>query len=168
MRELLQLIFSKVCEKKKIKKNTKNIRQTLKALISVMAGWIRLKFWMECFLPRGTFHSKNGAVLFRYYRVTDALKQFLYNTHLFVARPHWLYLAAQHAIVCLDIEQYPIRQLSVGFSSVNLFPSPVECQAIRSSCKKDENQRSSWISATSYINNAPNLRTHGQWHPRPN
>ena len=39
--------FSKVCEmkkKKKIKKNTKKIRRTLKARISVMDGRIHLKF----------------------------------------------------------------------------------------------------------------------------
>jgi len=43
--------FSKVCEKKKIKKkNTKNIGQTLKARISVMVMRIRLKFGKECVL----------------------------------------------------------------------------------------------------------------------
>jgi len=62
----------KVCEKKKIKKkNMKNMRRTLKVCISVMAMWIRLKFGMECALPWRIFHSKNGAVLFRHYRVTD-------------------------------------------------------------------------------------------------
>jgi len=40
-----------------------NIRRTLKARISVTAGWIQLKFGMECVLPRGTFDSKNGTAL---------------------------------------------------------------------------------------------------------
>ena len=57
--------FSKVCEtqKKKIKnknKNTKKIRQTLEACISVMDGQIHLKFGMGGALPRGNFHSKNA------------------------------------------------------------------------------------------------------------
>ena len=66
-------VIAKMCKKKKIKKkNTKNIKRTLKARISAMAWQIRWKFGMECVLFQGTFHSKNGAVSFRRYRVTDA------------------------------------------------------------------------------------------------
>jgi len=46
----------------------------LKAHISVMAGHICLKFGIECVLPQGTYHSKNGVVLLRHCRVTDAWK----------------------------------------------------------------------------------------------
>ena len=42
--------FSKVCDKKIEKKNMKKIRRTLKARISVIDGWIHLKFGM---VPRG-------------------------------------------------------------------------------------------------------------------
>ena len=71
--------FSKVCEKKKIKKkNMKNIIRTLKVCIAVMAKLIHLKFGMECFHPRRTFRSKNNEVLLRHYLVKDVSKrQFL-------------------------------------------------------------------------------------------
>ena len=66
-------IFLKCAKRRRlIKKNTKNIRRTLKALISVMAKQIRLEVRMECVLPRWTFHNKNGVVPFWHYRVTDA------------------------------------------------------------------------------------------------
>ena len=36
-------------------------------------GWVdSTKIGMDCVLPQGTFHSKNVAVLFRHYQVTDA------------------------------------------------------------------------------------------------
>jgi len=54
-------------EKGHKEENTKSIRPTLKACISVIIGWIPLKLEMECFLPHGIFHSKNGAVLLRNY-----------------------------------------------------------------------------------------------------
>jgi len=44
----------------------------LKARISVIAKHIRLKFGMKRFIPQEIFHSKNGAIPFRHYGVTDA------------------------------------------------------------------------------------------------
>jgi len=94
-------IFLKCKKKNKIrKKDTKNIRQTLKVRISVMAGQIQLKFEMECVLPQGTFHSKNGAVLFWHYWVTDMWKQHFcdsYIIHTCLSRVH-----TGRTIVCLD------------------------------------------------------------------
>ena len=58
--------FSEVCKKKRKikKKNMKNIiRQTLKVSISVTVGEIWPKLGMECALPQGSFHSKNGEVI---------------------------------------------------------------------------------------------------------
>ena len=54
--------FSKVCKakKKKITKNTKKIRRTLKAHISVIDGQIDLKVGMGDTLPQGSFHRKIG------------------------------------------------------------------------------------------------------------
>ena len=45
------------------KKNTRKLRRTLKARISVMAKRIWLKFGMECVLPEG--FSKENIVQFR-------------------------------------------------------------------------------------------------------
>ena len=90
------------------KKNTKNIRRIFRAPISMMAKWIRLKFGMECILPQGTFHSKNGAVLLSYYLVIDVWKRrFLGSSisYLSVVHPYWQYLATRHAIMCLDSDR---------------------------------------------------------------
>jgi len=58
--------FSKLGKKKKIKKkNTKNIRQTLKAHISMMAGQICLKFGVRGVPPQGNIHTKNSYFPFR-------------------------------------------------------------------------------------------------------
>ena len=57
-----------------------------------MAKRIRLKFGMECVLPRGTFQKKlcsSVQALSSYRCVKTAFTWFLYNTHLSVARPTW-------------------------------------------------------------------------------
>ena len=66
-------IFLK-CAKRRFRRKIWKIRQILKVSISVMAKRIWLKIGMECILPRGIFHCKNGAVLFRHYQVTDVWK----------------------------------------------------------------------------------------------
>ena len=94
------LKHAQVYEKKNknIKKNTRNIWRTLKVPISMMAGPIWLKFCMECVLPRGAFQSKNGAVPFWHYWVTDMWKwcflgSYIYNTHLLICH------ATAHAVL---------------------------------------------------------------------
>jgi len=86
-------------------KKTKYIRQTLKACIciAVMAGRFDWNFGMKYVPPWGTFHSKNGAILFRHYWGKLQMREnsiflFLYNAHLSVACLHWPYLATQHTI----------------------------------------------------------------------
>ena len=82
----------------------------LKAHISVMAGQIQLKFQtrgaptlreftqQKCLISRQALSS--------YGCRKTAFPLFLYNAHLTVVCPHWLYLATQHTIMCLDPINY--------------------------------------------------------------
>jgi len=68
--------FKKCCKKK----NTKKIRQTLKAHISGTAWQIQLKFGIGGAPPRGNSHGKFCVFLFRECWATDAWKRrFLYS-----------------------------------------------------------------------------------------
>ena len=59
--------FKKCCEKKKEKKNTKKIQQTLKAHILETAWWIQLKFGIGDTPPQGNSHIKFHVFLFGEY-----------------------------------------------------------------------------------------------------
>ena len=54
-----------------------------------------------------------------------AISWILSNTHLSVMRLHWLYLVAQHTVVCLDQGECQIVSLDVR----GAFDSGVACQA---------------------------------------
>ena len=70
--------FKKCCEKKK--KNTKKIRQTLKAHISGTAWQIQLKFGIGDAPPQGNSHRKFRVLLFKECWATDAWKRrFIYS-----------------------------------------------------------------------------------------
>jgi len=106
--------FSKACEKKKIKKNTMNIRLTLKVCTYLHDGWMDLtEIWNEmCPTLRGFPQQKWCSfvlVLSSYRCVKTAFSWFLYSTHLSVTRPHWLYLAAWHTMECLDSREISVR-----------------------------------------------------------
>ena len=106
-------IFLKWAKEEK-KKNTKNIRQTLKVRVTVMAKQIHPNLEWNVSFPK-IFYSKNGVVLFRDYWVTDAWKQHflgscIYNTHLSVVCPYWVY--TWHTIVYLNLILVPYDHLS--------------------------------------------------------
>ena len=94
----------------------------MKARISMMVKQIRLKFGMECVLPRGTFHRKKNCASYRCMKT--ALTWFLYNTHLSVVHPHWLYLAAWPTIVCLEANLVIFYVVILSFLVSVLFIDP--------------------------------------------
>ena len=93
--------FSEACEKRT--KNMKN--RTLKACISMIVGQIQLKFGMECVLPP---HNKKWCssiqALSSYRCVNTVFSWFLYNTHLSVVCPHWLYLASWFSVYSITTQ----------------------------------------------------------------
>ena len=74
-------------EKKIKKKNTQNIRRTLKTHISAIAKQIRLKFGMECALPEGLSTTKMVQFcpgINELQMHETAVSWLLYSTHLSV------------------------------------------------------------------------------------
>ena len=77
MHKLLQFFWSVQKEEGRLRRK---IRRTY-SKVNFEDAYLRdswadsTEIWNEMCAPRGTFHSKNGAVLFRRYRVTDAWKR---------------------------------------------------------------------------------------------